>query len=98
MQVPPRSFSSISATDHPRSARRCARGLPPWPEPMMIASYFMEILRQESLQNNTSDATALHADQENHSPLRTIGGILMATVTASTLPQSSWRMRHKCEN
>src|ERR1700676_1236739 len=41
MQVPPRNLSSTSATLHPRSARRCASGLPPCPEPRMIASYFI---------------------------------------------------------
>src|SRR5436309_13346610 len=41
MQVPPRCASSISATLQPRSARLCERGLPPWPEPMIIASYFI---------------------------------------------------------
>src|SRR3989442_7035654 len=41
MQVPPRCAFSISATLQPRSARLYARGLPPWPEPMIIASYFM---------------------------------------------------------
>src|SRR5437667_3571262 len=41
MQVPPRCAFSISATLQPRSARLYARGLPPWPEPMIIASYFI---------------------------------------------------------
>ena len=54
----------------------------------MIASYFMEILRRESLQNNTSEAAVLRADQGNHLPPRTLGVIRMATVTASAFPQS----------
>src|SRR5438552_8848167 len=41
MQVPPRCAFSISATFQPRSARLYARGLSPWPEPMIIASYFI---------------------------------------------------------
>src|SRR5215470_1005833 len=43
MQVPPRFFSSISATDQPRSVSRYASGLPAWPEPMMIASCLIKI-------------------------------------------------------
>src|SRR5213083_6809 len=42
MHVPPRFFSSISATDHPKSARRNASGLPAWPEPTTMASYFIK--------------------------------------------------------
>src|ERR1700730_11143754 len=41
MQVPPSGPRSISATCHPRSARRCESGLPAWPEPMTIASKSM---------------------------------------------------------
>jgi len=33
---------------------------------MMIASYFMEVLRRESLQNNTSDAAAWHENHGNY--------------------------------
>ena len=41
IQVPPSSLRSMSATVLPRSASRRASGVPPCPEPMMIASYFM---------------------------------------------------------
>src|SRR5437773_11328365 len=44
MHVPPRFFSSISATDHPKSARRNASGLPAWPEPTTMASCFIGVL------------------------------------------------------
>src|ERR1700730_12879803 len=38
MQVPPTSARSITAVRLPLFERATARGLPPWPEPMMIAS------------------------------------------------------------
>src|SRR2546428_9083153 len=57
MQVPPRFFPSTSATDHPKSARRNERGLPAWPEPTMMASYFMRgFLQRGAPQDFTSDA------------------------------------------
>src|SRR5260370_13819099 len=65
MQVPPRSFSSTRATDHPKSASRKESGLPPWPEPTMIASYFMGgFLQREIPQDFTSDAVTKHEDRK----------------------------------
>src|SRR6266849_4935600 len=65
MQVPPRSFSSTSATDHPKSASRNARGLPPWPEPTMMASYFMRgFLQREMPQDFTSAAITKHKNRK----------------------------------
>src|ERR1700730_4530171 len=40
-QVPPSSPFSFSATRPPKSASRRDNGLPAWPEPITIASYFM---------------------------------------------------------
>jgi hypothetical protein len=37
-QVPPMLERSINAVRLPLSERALVRGLPPWPEPMMIAS------------------------------------------------------------
>ena len=41
MQVPPRKLSSMSATIQPMSASAFESGAPDWPEPMMMASYFI---------------------------------------------------------
>src|SRR5882762_3961785 len=42
MHVPPRLDFSTSATRQPRSASRRVNGFPACPEPIMIASYFMD--------------------------------------------------------
>src|ERR1700761_6486215 len=38
IQVPPAYLRSIIAVFFPAAVRTSARGLPPWPEPMMMAS------------------------------------------------------------
>src|SRR5207247_3674603 len=43
MHVPPRCSFSIRATDHPLSASLCASGFPAWPDPITIASYFIQL-------------------------------------------------------
>src|SRR5271156_1179836 len=44
IQVPPASLRSITAVFFPAATRTSARGLPPCPEPMMMASKFSVVL------------------------------------------------------
>jgi hypothetical protein len=62
MQVPPTHFLSIRATFQLAAASFLARGLPPWPEPMMMASYFvitLGVLCKRKLRNNYTIAAVI---------------------------------------
>src|SRR5919198_5673448 len=77
MQVPPKCSFSISATLQPRSARLCASGLPPWPEPMIIASYFIV----DPLPSPTARAVEL---------LSPVACIIVACIIIARSNQQAW--------